>query len=145
MLIGTVTMPARIVPDNTASVRTMFEALRSGGVTHHYIPAKMHPYSICLRLVGPKWQKRLIPRLRPGSEGVTGYPAFFDHCSVGAMTRLFKQTGFVDIDVKPYYRANDYFAWFLPAYFVVSTLENWWSAWGMSWFASGFVISARKP
>jgi hypothetical protein len=133
------------VPDNKASVRSMFEALRSGGVTHHYVPAKRHPYSICLRLVGPKWQKRLIQRLRPGAEEVSGYRAFFDHCSVGAMTRLFEQTGFVDVDVKPYYRANDYFAWFLPAYLVVSLLENWWSAFGMSWFASGFVISARKP
>jgi SAM-dependent methyltransferase len=133
------------VRDNTASVRSMFEALKPGGVTHHYIPSKWHPYSICLRIVGPEWQKRLIPRLRPGTEGFTGYPAFFDHCSVQAMTALFERSGFIDIDVKPYYRANDYFAWFLPAYVVVSALENWWSAWRMTLFASGFVISAKKP
>ena len=133
------------VRDNTASVRSMFDALKPGGTTHHYIPAKWHPYSICLRIVGPTWQKRLIPRLRPGTEGVTGYPAFFDHCSVRAMTAVFERSGFVDIDVKPYYRANDYFAWFLPAYVAVSTLENWWAAWRMTLFASGFVISAKKP
>jgi hypothetical protein len=133
------------VRDNTASVRNMFDALKAGGVTHHYIPAKWHPYSICLRIVGPKWQKRLIPRLRPGNENITGYPAFFDHCSVRSMRTLFERSGFVDINVEPYYRANDYFAWFLPAYVVVSLLENWWSAWRMTAFASGFVISAKKP
>lgn len=133
------------VPDNAAAVRSMFGALKPGGVTHHYVPSKWHPYSICLRLVGPKWQRRLIRHLRPGTEDVTGYPAFFDHCSVRAMTRLFERTGFVDIDVKPYYRANDYFAWCLPAYLVVSALENLCSACRMSLFASGFVISARKP
>src|SRR5688572_2138264 len=114
------------VRNNTASVRSIFEARKPGGVTHHYIPAKWHPYSICLRIVGPKWQKSLIPRLRPGNEDVTGYPAFFDNCSVSAMTALFERSSFIDIDVKPYYRANDYFAWFLPAYIVVSALENWW-------------------
>jgi SAM-dependent methyltransferase len=103
------------VPDNERSIKSMFDALKSGGVTHHYMPSKWHPYAVGLRMIGPKWQKKLIPLLRPNAVDDTGYPAFFDLCTAGAMRRQFEKAGFVDIDVKPYYRANDYFAAFFPA------------------------------
>jgi len=133
------------VPDNARAVRSMFEALKSGGVTHHYLPSKWHPYSVGLRMIGPKLQKKLIPMLRPSAVDETGYPAFFDRCSVPAMRQLFEQAGFVDIDVNPYYRANDYFAALLPAYLLVTVFENVAAALRLNLFASGFVISARKP
>jgi SAM-dependent methyltransferase len=133
------------VPDNFSAVKSMFEALRPGGKTHHYIPSKWHPYSLALRAVGPTLQKRLIPILRPAAVGVTGYPAFFDHCSPAAMRNLFEEQGFVSIDVMAFYRASDYFAFLLPAYLVVTLFENLCFVLGWSFFASGFVISARKP
>lgn len=133
------------VPDNERAVKSMFDALRPGGVTHHYLPSKWHPYSVGLRLIGPRLQKKLIPLLRPGTEGETGYPAFFNHCSVPAMSRLLKQAGFTDVDAKPYYRGNDYFAALLPAYLAVTLIENVCKFFGWSLFASGFVISARRP
>ena len=74
------------VPNNTLAVGSMFEALKPGGVTHHYVPSNWHPYSIALRMVGPKLQKRLIATLRQAAAAVTGYPAFFDHCSVTSMS-----------------------------------------------------------
>lgn len=133
------------VPNNTAAVRSMFDVLHPGGVTHHYVPSKWHPYSIGLRLVGPTLQKRLIAVLRPDAMAITGYPAFFDHCSVAGMRGLMARQGFVDIEVKPYYRASDYFAFLLPAYVSVALFENFCSAVDWKFFASGFVISARKP
>jgi hypothetical protein len=133
------------VPDNSASVESMFEALRPGGATHHYIPSKWHPYSVALRAVGPKLQKQLISVLRPAAVGVTGYPAFFDYCSPSAMSKLFEEQGFVSVNVTAFYRASDYFAFLLPAYLVVVLFENICSSLGLSIFASGFVISARKP
>ena len=112
------------VRNNTASVGNMYQALNPGGRSLHYIPSKWHPYSISLRIVGPTWQKRLIPILRPGTEDVTGYPAFFDKCSAPAMKSLFLASGFRDVRITPYYRANDYFAFFLPFYLLVSLFEN---------------------
>ena len=61
------------------------------------------------------------------------------------MRRLFVANGLVDIDVKAYYRANDYFAFFVPAYVLVSLFENLCQAFKIELLASGFVISARKP
>ncbi|NCO22324.1 MAG: hypothetical protein GW905_10090 [Rhodobacterales bacterium] len=133
------------VPNNTKSVAAIFASLNPSGRTYHYIPSGLHPYSIALRLIGPKLQRKLIPLLRPGTEGITGYPAFFDKCTPAAMERLFRQTGFTKISVKPFYRANDYFAFFVPAYVLVSLLENLCNLLRLRLFASGFVISARHP
>jgi SAM-dependent methyltransferase len=133
------------VRNNRAGVRSMFEALRPGGATHHYIPSGFHPYSLCLRMVGPKLQRILIPILRPDSVGETGYPAFFDHCSTQQMTKVFRDTGFKEIDVVPFYNANDYFAFLTPAWIVVVLFEYVCMKFGWELFASGFLISAAKP
>lgn len=133
------------VPNNTASIKTMYDGLGVGGTTHHYVPSGLHPYSLALRIIGPHLQRRLIPILRPGAEEVTGYPAFFDLCTPHAMTAAFRVTGFTEIDVKPFYRANDYFAFFVPAFIVVTLFENVCRWLDLRALASGFVISARKP
>ena len=133
------------VPDNVAAFDTIYRALAPGGSIHHYMPSKNHPYALCLRLVGPRLQRFLIRHLRPDSVGITGYPTFFHHCTPGGMRALLAHTGFCDIDIKPYYRANDYFAFFIPAFLVITAFENLCQRFGWSFFASGFVVSARKP
>jgi SAM-dependent methyltransferase len=132
------------VPNNTAAIRTMYTVLNPGGAMIHYLPSKWHPYSVALRLVGPKLQKRLIAILRPDAISVTGYPAFFDQYSPAEFEALLVRQGFVSIDIKPFYRASDYFAFFLPAYLVVALFENFSSFFSLRFFASGFVVSARK-
>lgn len=131
------------VPDNRRSIATIHDALNPGGTTHHYIPSKNHPYALALRLVGPRLQKILIAWLRPEAAAVTGYPTFFSHCTPGQMHALFQETGFSSIDIQPFYRAADYFAFFLPTYLACVLFENACKALDMRAFASGFVISAK--
>lgn len=133
------------VPDNQAAMRAMFASLKPGGSIHHYVPSRFHPYSIALQIVGPVLQKRLIPVLRPGAEATTGYPAFFNYCAPSSMRHLMCETGFIDIDLVPFYRANDYFAFFVPLFVLVTFFENICSALKLEIFASGFVVSARRP
>lgn len=133
------------VPDNRAAVASMVGTLRPGGKTFHYVPSKWHPYSVALRIVGKDWQRQLIPVLRPGSEETTGYPAFFDHCSPRAMRALFREAGFEDIEIRPYYRGTDYFAFFFPAFVLVAAFEFLSRKLGWSLFCSGFIISATVP
>lgn len=133
------------VRNNEAAFDSIYRALVPGGTTHHYVPSCNHPYALCLRLVGPRLQRRLIRRLRPGSAEETGYPAFFHHCSPDAMRALLAKTGFAQIEIRPYYRANDYFAFFAPAFALITAFENLCRRMGWSRFASGFVVSARKP
>jgi hypothetical protein len=131
--------------DNTQSAMRIYNSLRSGGKTVHYVPSKFHPYSIILRAVGHRAQKFLISALRPDALQLTGYPAFFDHCSPKQMHQNFSRVGFVDVDVKPYYRATDYFAFFLPAYVIVAIWENIIERIGATELCSGFIIIGRKP
>jgi len=132
------------VPNNTAAIESIFGALTEGGKTHHYVPSGMHPYSLALRAIGPRLQRFLIPILRPGTENVTGYPAFFNLCTPKAMNDAFRSVGFTDIDIQAFYRANDYFAFFTPAFIIVTFFENACAFFNIRSFASGFVISARK-
>lgn len=133
------------VPDNSASILSMRNALGPGGEMHHYVPSKWHPYSIALRIIGPTLQRKLIPVLRPGAEDVTGYPAFFSHCTVLSMTQLCDEVGFTEIRATPYYRANDYFSFFLPLFILVSLFENLCRILDLRLFCSGFIISANVP
>jgi len=132
------------VPDNISAMQSIYSSLNPGGVMHHYVPSKWHPYSVALRLVGPVVQKKLIPILRPGAEVVSGYPAFFNHCSVSAMRSVLNKQGFTDIEFKAFYRANDYFAFLVPLFVGVSVFENICKKFDFSFFASGFVVSAKR-
>ncbi|MFK8078826.1 MAG: methyltransferase domain-containing protein [Granulosicoccus sp.] len=132
------------VPDNKASVNVMYQCLNQGGSTHHYIPSKWHPYSICLRLVGHKLQNRLIGALRPEAADVTGYPAFFNNCTPGAMRKRFEEVGFTDIQVTAYYQARGYFSFFFPLYALILVYERVCKALNLQVLASGFIISATK-
>jgi len=133
------------VPDNRAALESMFHALKPGGAMHHYIPGKGHPYALILRSVGPTWQKRLIATTRAKAKEATGYPTFFDHCTAKEMVRLFRETGFGDIEIDIHYGANDYFSFFLPAFVLITAFENVCRSLGLKYFASGFVISSRRP
>jgi len=132
------------VPDNEASVRVMYDCLNNGGSTHHYIPSKWHPYSICLRLAGHKLQNKLIGVLRPEAADVTGYPAFFNNCTPGAMKKLFQEAGFTEIEVNAYYQARGYFSFFFPIYIIILVYERICKSLDLPLLASGFIISAKK-
>lgn len=132
------------VQDNDASVTQMYEALRTGGYAIHYLPSKYHPYSLVLRLVGSKWQSRLIKALRPWAVDITGYPVFFDKCSPKEMNKLFKCKGFECVKTISFFRANDYFRFFFPCYIAVTLWENICEKLKWERFCSGFVIIARK-
>jgi len=133
------------VRDNASSIANIFDALRPGCETHHYVPGKGHPYALALRAVGPAWQKRLISALRSEAAEITGYPTFFDHCTRREMVQLFEDVGFEAVRVSTFYRANDYFAFFFPAFIAVTGFENLCRALDWGYFASGLVISGRKP
>lgn len=143
MVISTTLMEH--VPDTSAAFKAVHGALRPGGTTHHYIPCKWHPYSIALRLVGWRMQRYLINLLRPEAAGVSGYRTFFDNCSPGGLRRAMLQAGFADINIKPYYRAADYFEMLVPVYVLVGLFETMCEKFNFSFFAAGVVLSGRKP
>ena len=133
------------VPSNEAATRSMFSMLKPGGVVHHYVPSKWHPYSMILRAIGNTWQRRLIRIVRPEASSVSGYPAFFDHCTTREMRKLHIDAGYVNAELRAFYRAADYFAFFVPAFVIVAVFENLCELFAWDLFASGFLITCEKP
>jgi len=132
------------VRDNTRAIGTIYDALEPGGMMVHYVPSGLHPYSLLIRLVGPKLSLALLRRLHPDVIGQSGYPAYFDQCTVGAMDRLCRMTGFTDVRFSCYYRANFYFEVFFPAFLAVTLWEEFCRLLGLKMFCSGFVITGKK-
>ena len=133
------------VKDNKKSFLNVYNALVDGGNTFHYIPSKNHFYSLILRLVGPKLQRKIIKNLRPqASLEITGYPTFFDLCSEKELKNVLLKIGFRDVKIRQYYKAGDYFAFFTPLYILISALENIFEKFNIRFFAAGLIVSAKK-
>ena len=132
------------VNNNTSSLTEMYNALAPGGCIVHYIPSKYHPYSLILRSTGPEIQKKLINTFRPWAKHITGYHAYFDKCSPQEMKELSRTSGFDNIEIIPFFRANDYFRFFIPAYLLVTFWENICRRFKWVQLCSGFILIARK-
>jgi len=132
------------VRDTEKALRSMYNALAPGGLMVHYVPSGLHPYSIILRLLGPRLSLALLQKMHPDIIGQSGYPAFFNRCTVGSMARLCKKQGFSDITFTCFYRANFYFEVFFPAFLLVAVWEEICRAMGLTAFCSGFIMKARK-
>jgi len=133
------------VPDNRASFRAMSGGLEASGEMLHMIPMKNHPYALVLRAVGPRIQKALLHYLHPRNEAVTGYKTYFDQCTVGGIRSLLEDNGMVDIDIRSFYMASDYFRFLLPLYVLVFSFEKFCQKIGWETFAALIVLSARAP
>lgn len=133
------------VPNNRASLKSCYSALSPEGAMMHYTPSKSHPYSLILRFVGPQLQKKIIARLRPEAQEVTGYPAFFNCCSPKEMRTILHLQGFRNINIIPIYRAAFYFNFFFPLYLIVLLYENLCKKFSLEQLCSGFIIVAEKP
>ncbi len=132
------------VKNNTLSFTQMFNAINKNGHIIHYTPSKYHPYSLILRLISSNLQRKLIKILRPWATETTGYPAYFNKCSPVEMEKLLQISGFQQIEIIPFYRANNYFRFFFPAYIIVTLWENICKIFQWKQLCSGFIIVARK-
>ena len=132
------------VKDNYLSINTIYDGLQDGGASMHYVPSKYHPYSLIIRLVGPSIQKALIHYLRPEAKDVAGYPAHFHLCSPQQMKKAFEEKGFRNVRIQPFFRAADYFNFFIPLYLLVVLWESICKRMGLMQFCSGFIITAVK-
>jgi len=132
------------VQNNTLSFAQMYKALRTGGCIIHYAPSKYHLYSLILRFAGPRIQKWSIRTFRPWAEQTTGYQVFFHKCSPKEMRKLSINAGFRQIKIIPFFRANDYFRFFVLAYILVTLWENICRRLKLEQLCSGFIIFATK-
>ena len=99
------------IRNNKKALLNIKKWLNKDGFSIHIFPLKYHPYSIINQIIGNKLGKKLIPILRPGSESVTGYPAYYNLCSSFGLESFLTKNNF-KFKVKYFYGAEDYFAFF---------------------------------
>ena len=100
------------VKDVRTSYYNQLSALNPSGRIIHLYPLGYHPFSLLNKLIGNKFARKVIPFIRKGSEGVTGYPAFYSLRNAYTLERFFKKQKDIKVEFIYHYGAVDYFTFF---------------------------------
>jgi len=132
------------VENNNKSYKQILKALNPEGETIHYFPSKNHPYSLLTRMVSHKWQRKLISLLRPQTVATTGYKTYYHLCSYAELHNYLHSLNFKKVEIKPFWGASDYFAFFFPFFILISIFNRICEKLNLVTFASGLIVYAKR-
>lgn len=132
------------VKDVEKSYVNQISALMDKGKIVHLYPLGYHPFSLLNRLIGNRMARLIIPIIRPGVEGITGYPAFYSLGSAYSLEKFLKQRKGIKVECKYYYGAVDYFSFFFPIALLVSIFNFIVRTFRMKIFASNVIVVITK-
>jgi len=139
---------SKYLMEHVKDVRTSYEnqlsALNPSGRIIHLYPLGYHPFSLLNKLIGNKFARKVIPLIRKGSEGVTGYPAFYSLGNAYTLERFFKNQNDIKVEFKYHYGAVDYFTFFFPLALIISLFNNIAKTLGAKIFASNVLLIIQK-
>jgi SAM-dependent methyltransferase len=125
-------------------VRNASQMLKPGGSFIHVFSCRYAPSALLNRLL-PNWlTRRILHFVIPGSQGILGFPAYYDRCYASAVRSLLDRHGLEVIELRPGYFAADYFGFFLPFFLGVASYEL--IAWALDAenLAAVMLVVARK-
>ncbi|MBT4709059.1 MAG: methyltransferase domain-containing protein [Flavobacteriaceae bacterium] len=131
------------VPNNSKTFKNIERWLNPNGLSVNLFPLGFHPFSILNRLIGNRMTRFLIPILRPGSEGITGYPAYYNLCNSFDLEKFAKKSNF-NYKIKYFFGAEDYFGFFFPFGIIVHILNRIFHLFRLNIFASNAVLIISK-
>jgi len=132
------------VKDVKTSYKNQLLGLNHGGRMIHLYPLGYHPFSLLNKLVGNKLARKIIPLIRKGSEGVTGYPAYYSLGNAYSLERFFKKQKGIKVEFKYHYGAVDYFTFFFPLALIISLFNHIVKILGAKIFASNVLLVIQK-
>lgn len=132
------------VKEVKTSYKNQLLALNHGGKMIHLYPLGYHPFSLLNKLVGNKLARKIIPFIRKGSEGVTGYPAFYSLGNAYSLERFFKNQKDIKVEFKYHYGAVDYFSFFFPFALLISIFNLIAKFFEIKIFASNVLVIINK-
>lgn len=131
------------IADNRKTFLNITKLMANDGVSVHLIPLGFHPFSIANRIVGNRFAKVIIPFIRPGTEHVTGYPAYYHLCNSFQLEQVAETMG-CNYEIKYFYGAEDYFGFFAPLGCMVNIFNRCSSFFGIKILASTAVLCMWK-
>lgn len=132
------------VKDVQTSYENQISALNPNGRLIHLYPLGYHPFSLLNKLVGNNWARKIIPIIRKGSEGITGYPAFYSLGNAYSLERFFRNRKDLKVHFKYHYGAVDYFTFFFPAALAIGLFNQIARIFGAKLFASNVLLVITK-
>lgn len=131
------------VPDNSKTFKNIERWLNPNGLSVNLFPLGYHPFSIANRLVGNRMARILIPIIKPGSERITGYPAYYNLCNSFALEKFVKSSN-LNVEIKYFFGAEDYFGFFFPFGIIIHILNRIFHLFRLNIFASNAVLVISK-
>ncbi len=110
--------------DVSSFVRESARVLKPGGWCIYLFAGRNAPYALVNRALPPSVASRLIHVLRPGSEGVYGFRAYYDRCSPHEIEGLLRSSGFDEVKVEVDYEQAPYFDFFVPLYILAALYDS---------------------
>jgi ubiquinone/menaquinone biosynthesis C-methylase UbiE len=125
--------------------REIHRVVKPGGYTIHIFPSKNAPFALLNRYLPQSLTRKLLRSLIPGSEGLQGFPAYYDDCSPSEMERLFARSGFTVVRTKWSSYQSDYYGFFLPLYLLSLAYDLIVQRLNIRHLAATVLIVAQKP
>lgn len=119
--------------------------LKSGGLTIHVVPSRFAPFAIANQLLSRRTSSKLLRTLVPGSEGVLGFPAYYEQTYPSAFRRMLGKSRLEVIELRVGYYQADYFNFFLPLFVLSAAYELIVSTLRLENLAANMLVVARKP
>jgi ubiquinone/menaquinone biosynthesis C-methylase UbiE len=132
------------VKDVEGFVRNASHALKPGGAFIHVFSCRYAPSALLNRFL-PNWlTRRILHFVIPGSEGILGFPAYYNRCYASAVRAMLDRNGLEVIELRAGYFAADYFGFFVPVFLGVAGYELITCALNAENLAPVLLVVARK-
>jgi SAM-dependent methyltransferase len=133
------------LPEVGSFVRESARVLKPGGWCVHLFAGANAPYALVNRALPPRVSSRLIHVLRPGSEGVLGFRAYYDCCSPRQIEGLLRNSGFDEVTVEVDYEQAPYFDFLVPLYVLAALYDTATRRLDLRNLAPLILVYAQKP
>lgn len=133
------------VPNVRVAFQRMYNCLNEGGEMLHLLPGGYHPYSLATKMVGHKWQRRLIDLvMSPGAAQRLGYKAYYNLCGYRQMKSLAGSLHPENMTITPYWDGVGYFKFLFPLFLSIAAFNRTCELLRLTQLASHLVVYFKK-
>jgi SAM-dependent methyltransferase len=110
--------------DNEAFLRNLHALLRPGGRAVLLFPGRYAPFVLINRMLPRRVARAALHLLVPGSEGVLGFPAYYDRTTARQFSKVAQKAGFSVVRCSCTYYSSMYFRFFAPLFALSLLLDH---------------------
>jgi SAM-dependent methyltransferase len=132
------------LPDLHGFIASSSQALKKGGYYIHRFPSKFAPFALINQALPQPLARKLLYFFKPESEGICGFPAYYNNCYYSAITELLEKHDFEIADLRLSYYQSQYYKFFAPLFLVSALYEALIQTIGAKNLCAHLLVIARK-